>query len=199
MSFYSSADARLKIEAAPPIAAEEILLASRDLGDGTRQTDLSVPGIRCGGCMAAVEKTLKALDGVASARVNLSTKRVAVRWQPVRRRSSGPSWRIGENWLPGTSVFVRKRRQGSGTVTPSQGAGGGGLLRHEHHAVVRIRLVWSRRRNTAGVSSRFGLAGVSCHSLFRKDLLSLGMVGVAPRPHEHGRADLNRCDASLRP
>ena len=54
-------------------------------------------------------------------------------------------------------------------------------------------------QNTAGVSSRFGLAGVSCHSLFRKDLLSLGMVGVAPRPHEHGRADLNRCDASLRP
>ena len=44
MSFYSPADARLKIEAAPPIAAEEILLASRDLGDGTRQTDLSVPG-----------------------------------------------------------------------------------------------------------------------------------------------------------
>ena len=83
MSFYSSADARLKIEAAPPIAAEEILLASRDLGDGTRQTDLSVPGIRCGGCMAAVEKTLKALDGVASARVNLSTKRVAIRWQLV--------------------------------------------------------------------------------------------------------------------
>ena len=43
------ADARLEIEAGPPTAPEEILLASRDLGDGTRQTDLSVPGMRCGG------------------------------------------------------------------------------------------------------------------------------------------------------
>jgi P-type Cu2+ transporter len=80
MSCYSAVDAKLEIEAAPLTAPEEILLASRDLGDGTRQTDLSVPGMRCGGCMAAVEKTLAALEGVANARVNLSTRRVAVRW-----------------------------------------------------------------------------------------------------------------------
>ncbi|TGV75657.1 nitrogen fixation protein FixI, partial [Mesorhizobium sp. M2D.F.Ca.ET.145.01.1.1] len=30
-----------------------------------------------------VEKKLSALDGVANARVNLSTRRVAVRWRPV--------------------------------------------------------------------------------------------------------------------
>jgi P-type Cu2+ transporter len=83
MSCHSPADARLEIEAAPRTAPEEILLASRDLGDGTRQTDLSVPGMRCGACMAAVEKTLAALEGVANARVNLSTRRVAVRWHTV--------------------------------------------------------------------------------------------------------------------
>jgi Cu2+-exporting ATPase len=78
------AHAGFEIDTGPPTAPAEILLVSRDLGDGTRQTDLSVPGMRCGACMAKVEKTLAALEGVATARVNLSTKRVAVRWYPDR-------------------------------------------------------------------------------------------------------------------
>ncbi|MEQ1940737.1 heavy metal translocating P-type ATPase [Mesorhizobium sp. CN5-321] len=82
MSCCAPGEARLEFEA-PTVAREEILLASRDLGDGTRQTDLSVPGVHCGACIAAVEKTLSALDGVTGARVNLSTRRVAVRWRPL--------------------------------------------------------------------------------------------------------------------
>ncbi|SDJ37163.1 Cu2+-exporting ATPase [Bradyrhizobium sp. Rc2d] len=65
----------------PHTANEEVLLASRIVGDGVRQTDLSVPGIHCGGCIQKVEAALGALHGVENARVNLSTKRVAVRWQ----------------------------------------------------------------------------------------------------------------------
>ena len=82
MSCCAPGEARLDFEA-PAISREEILLSSRDLGDGSRQTDLSVPGVHCGACIAAVEKTLAALDGVTGARVNLSTKRVAVRWRLV--------------------------------------------------------------------------------------------------------------------
>ncbi|MGP2492385.1 cation-translocating P-type ATPase [Mesorhizobium sp. PUT5] len=59
---------------------EEVLLASRDLGDGIRQTDLSVPGIHCGACIRTVEKGLGKLAGVQQARVNLSTRRVVVKW-----------------------------------------------------------------------------------------------------------------------
>ena len=60
---------------------EELLLASRTLGDGQRQLDLSVPSVHCGLCIQTVENALKALPEVSYARVNLSSKRVSIRWQ----------------------------------------------------------------------------------------------------------------------
>lgn len=65
----------------PHIADEELLLASRIVGDGIRQTDLSVPSIHCGGCIQKIESALGALPGVEHTRVNLSTKRVSIRWR----------------------------------------------------------------------------------------------------------------------
>ena len=60
---------------------EELLLASRAIGDGLRQTDLSVPGLHCANCIRSIEGGLQRLPGVEQARVNLSARRVSVKWR----------------------------------------------------------------------------------------------------------------------
>jgi Cu2+-exporting ATPase len=74
-----AASASAELLGAP--SAEEIILASRDLGDGLRQSDLSVPGVHCAHCIGAIEGAFKHVGGVETARVNLSSKRVAVKWR----------------------------------------------------------------------------------------------------------------------
>ena len=46
--------------------------------NGTAQIMLSLPGIHCVACINGAERALRAMDGVANARVNLSMKRVTV-------------------------------------------------------------------------------------------------------------------------
>lgn len=60
---------------------EEIRLSSRDVGDGVMQTWFAAPEVHCGLCITTIERALNRLDGIEQARVNLSTKRVSVRWR----------------------------------------------------------------------------------------------------------------------
>ncbi len=50
-----------------------------DLPQELSDTRFTVPGIRCAGCIAKIERELPAIEGVDSARVNFSAKRVAIR------------------------------------------------------------------------------------------------------------------------
>ena len=77
----------MTLPATPALSAEEIALASRPLGDGLRQIDLS----RAGRALRRLHPgdrnaRLRKLDGVEHARVNLSSKRVSVRWLERARR-----------------------------------------------------------------------------------------------------------------
>lgn len=65
---------------APP-SDEELLLASRALGNGRRQVELALPAVHCAACIQTVEHALRGLPGVEAARVNLSTRRVSVKWR----------------------------------------------------------------------------------------------------------------------
>ena len=70
---------------------EELMLASRPVGEGLRQSDLSVPGVHCGACIITVEGALNALPEVERARVNLSSRRVSVVWrETVDGRATDP-------------------------------------------------------------------------------------------------------------
>lgn len=84
-------------------SAEELALASRELGDGLRQTILFSPDMRCGACVVALESRLLALPGVKLARANLTTKRVTINW---RTPSNLPPDFFGEMAGIGYPAFI---------------------------------------------------------------------------------------------
>ncbi|MDA0703547.1 MAG: heavy metal translocating P-type ATPase [Proteobacteria bacterium] len=56
--------------------------------DGAARLNMMVEGVHCGGCVARIERALRAMPAVRAARVNLSTRRLAVTWDDSR---AGPA------------------------------------------------------------------------------------------------------------
>lgn len=64
----------------PPTPAGDAAFYARREADGATTLHAMVEGIHCGGCVARIEKALGQHPAVVSARVNLSTRRLALRW-----------------------------------------------------------------------------------------------------------------------
>jgi len=69
-------------------SADEVAIASSDLGNGLRQSVLSIPAMHCAACIGAVEAALVEVPGVERARANLSLRRVTIDWR--RDRHTAP-------------------------------------------------------------------------------------------------------------
>lgn len=62
--------------------ASELAPYIRDEPDGERSLNLLVDGMHCAGCQNRIEKRLRQIPGVVIGRVNLTARRLALRWQP---------------------------------------------------------------------------------------------------------------------
>ncbi|HRK24132.1 MAG TPA: heavy metal translocating P-type ATPase, partial [Beijerinckiaceae bacterium] len=69
------------MSALPSATGRDLTLFVRSEQPGIDAMDLAVGGIKCAGCMSAIEKGLAAEPGIVSARVNLASKRLTVEWQ----------------------------------------------------------------------------------------------------------------------
>ncbi len=77
-------EAAVDTQGAPVHRADPGLFVRADESGGQAKLDLVVQSMHCAGCMRRIERALGELDGVSFARANLSTKRVAVKWDPAR-------------------------------------------------------------------------------------------------------------------
>jgi Cu2+-exporting ATPase len=66
--------------ASPSAPASDAAFYARRGADGAMTLHAMVEGIHCGGCVAKIERALGQHPAVISARVNLSTRRLALRW-----------------------------------------------------------------------------------------------------------------------
>jgi Cu2+-exporting ATPase len=90
----------------------------RQVPGGVRQATLLVEGVTCGACAWLIERRLRGIDGVRSAAVNLSARRVQVEWDDARTRLSAILQAVaalgyrasGFDAAGGESAAVRERR-----------------------------------------------------------------------------------------
>ncbi|MDR3500171.1 MAG: heavy metal translocating P-type ATPase [Parvibaculum sp.] len=70
------------------LRADPGLFVRRTESGGEAKIDFVVQSMHCAGCLRKIERNVGEMPGVSSVRANLSTKRVAVRWDPARANAA---------------------------------------------------------------------------------------------------------------
>ena len=70
--------------------------------DGLERLDLLVENMNCAGCLKKVERNMAAEPGVVSARVNMSTRRLALKWRAGEGDPARMVMRLGDLGYPAT-------------------------------------------------------------------------------------------------
>ena len=84
--------------------------------DGTERLHLMVEGAHCAACIGRIENGLRRHDGVVDARLNLTTRRLVVRW----RKGAARAAELGGNvCVPPTDIPVGR----FSVLADPQGAG----------------------------------------------------------------------------
>ena len=99
------------------MAAQDLSVFVRHRDGGIASMELAVDGIRCAGCMHAIESGLGREPAILGARVNLALKRVSVEWREALLRQLGED-RVepGQFLIDGLCVAADSRGQGIGTA-----------------------------------------------------------------------------------
>jgi len=89
--------------AAAPVLSSRSL--RRDSADRSRPTTVHVPGMRCGGCVAKIERSLAALPEIKQARANLSRQTVRIEWSAGERTQAALD-ALAADGFPATAAAI---------------------------------------------------------------------------------------------
>ena len=176
---------------------------ARLVGNGEAELDLLVDGLDCAACVWLIESLLARNPAIVRARVQLSTRRLSLRWR-------GPAADANAHAGLVAALGFRLAPYDAATLAGADDREARDLLRClavAGFAAANVMLlsvaVWSGHDGSMGEATRTLFHFLSAahrpagHRLCRPAVLPLGHRRTQGRTHQHGRADLDRRHSGL--
>ncbi|MFV3075947.1 heavy metal translocating P-type ATPase [Niveispirillum fermenti] len=174
-AYYARRDVAAPAPAGEAAAPLDLSSAVETMPDGGLCLRLVVDGVTCGACVWLIESALRREDGVAAARVNLTTRRLTVTWQGgpdraeqlaaiVRRLGYRPA-------VAGSDTGDDPQKRSERELVRAMAVAGFGMM----NIMLLSVSVWSGHAGSMGEATRTLMHWLSA-------LIALPVVGYAARP-----------------